>query len=383
MKTSVYLDYNATTPVDEKVLAHMLPYFSIHFGNATSKTHSYGWLAYDAVKKARTQVAEIIGAHESEIIFTSGATESINLAIKGVCAAYQKKGNHIVTVATEHKAVLDCCASFEKTGGSVTYLSVDREGLIDMDDLKNAITDNTILVCIMLANNETGVIQNIHQAAEIIHAKKSLLLCDATQAIGKMRVDVMEEDIDLLCISAHKFYGPKGIGALYVRRKNPRVTLLPIMHGGGHENGLRSGTLNVTGIVGLGAACELAQSEMWDNNILISKLRTKLEQSLIDLGNVFVNGSQKQRMPNVSNLLFKGIKAERLITKIPDIAIATGSACSSALPEASHVLKAMGLSDEDAYSSIRFSLGKYTTEEEINYAIQKVSEAVNDLLKER
>ena len=295
MRTPVYLDYNATTPVDKRVLEKMIPFFSETFGNANSKTHSLGWFAEDAVKTARAQLAQLINSDPSEIVFTSGATESINLAIKGVYKAYHKKGNHIVCVATEHKAVLDCCAALEKQGAEITYLQVDREGMIDLQQLKNAITEKTILVCVMLANNETGVIQNISQIAEIVHSKNSLLLCDATQAIGKIRLDIIEENIDLMPVSAHKFYGPKGIGALYVRRKNPRVTLSSLIDGGGHENGLRSGTLNVPGIVGLGEACELAENEQWEDAIRISRLRTKLEQSFIDLGNVFVNGSQKHR----------------------------------------------------------------------------------------
>lgn len=375
MKTPVYFDYNATCPADARVVKKMLPYFSEHFGNASSKNHAYGWLAHDAVEEARIKVAEIIDAEASEILFTSGATESVNLAIKGVYKAYQKKGNHIICAATEHKAVLDCCASLEKEGAKITLLPVDREGLIDLTDLKNALNVSTILVCIMLANNETGVLHNMAPIAELVHASNALLLCDATQAVGKIRVNVNEDGIDLLPLSAHKMYGPKGVGALYVRRKKPRVSLVPLLDGGGHENGLRSGTLNVPGIVGLGAACELAIHEMWDDGIRISKLRTKLEQSLIDLGNVFVNGSQKQRLPNVSNLCFRGIKADRLITLLPEIAFSTGSACSSALAKPSHVLTAMGQSEEMAYAAIRFSLGKYTTEEEVDFCIQKISRA--------
>lgn len=377
MKTPLYLDYNATTPVDPLVLEKMLPYFSELFGNANSKTHSYGWVAEEAVKTAREQVAQLVNCEDSEIIFTSGATESINLSIKGVYKAYHKKGKHIVAVATEHKAVLDCCASLQSLGAEVTYLAVDREGRIDLDELKNAIRESTVLVCIMLANNETGVIQNIAAVSEIVHSKNSLLLCDATQALGKIRVDVQESGIDLMPLSAHKMYGPKGCGALYVRRKDPRVTLISQLDGGGHENGLRSGTLNVPGIVGLGAACELAENEQWEDSIRISRLRTKLEQSLIENRTIFVNGSQKHRLPNVSNLCFTGIKAEGLITKLQDLAISTGSACSSALPEPSHVLKAMGLDDVSAYSSVRFSLGKYTTEEEIDFSIEKIIKAIS------
>ncbi len=376
MRTPIYFDYNATSPVDPRVLEKMLPYFTEHFGNASSKLHAYGWLAEEAVKEARSEVARLINCDTSELIFTSGATESINLALKGAYSAYQKKGNHIILVRSEHKAVIDCCEGLAKQGAELSYLNVDREGRIDLHELKNAFKDNTILVCMMLANNESGVIQDIAQVAEITHSKNALLLSDATQAIGKIRVDVQELGIDLMPLSAHKFYGPKGVGALFVRRKNPRVTLLAQQLGGGHENGLRSGTLNVPGIVGLGAACALAEEEQWDDAILLSRLRTKLEQSLLELGNVFVNGSQKHRLPNVSNLCFSGIKAAQLITKLPDLAFSTGSACSSALPEPSHVLKAMGLDDAAAYASARFSLGKYTTEEEVDFCIEKISTAL-------
>lgn len=365
----IYLDYNATTPVDKRVLEVMLPYFTENFGNASSRTHSFGWLAEDAVKIARQQVAELINCLEQEIVFTSGSTEAINFAIKGVWENYQFKGKHIVTVKTEHKAVLDCCAFFEKRGAKITYLSVDREGLIDLDELKRALSSETILVAVMYANNETGVIQPIKKIADLVHANNSILLCDATQAAGKITIDVEEEHIDLMCVSAHKMYGPKGVGALYVRRKGPRVSLFPQMHGGGHERGLRSGTLNVTGIVGLGKACELAKEEMWEDAIRISKLRTKLEQLLCETENVFINGSTKHRLFNTTNITFQGIRSESLINKIPNIAVALGSACTSALAQPSHVLKAMGLNDDDSFSSIRFSLGKYTTEAEINEAI--------------
>lgn len=365
----IYLDYNATTPVDKRVLEVMLPYFTENFGNASSRTHSFGWLAEDAVKIARQQVAELINCLEQEIVFTSGSTEAINFAIKGVWENYQFKGKHIVTVKTEHKAVLDCCAFLEKRGAKITYLSVDREGLIDLDELKSALSSETILVAVMYANNETGVIQPIKKIADLVHANNSILLCDATQAVGKITIDVEEEHIDLMCVSAHKMYGPKGVGALYVRRKGPRVSLFPQMHGGGHERGLRSGTLNVTGIVGLGKACELAKEEMWEDAIRISKLRTKLEQLLCETENVFINGSTKHRLFNTTNITFQGIRSESLINKIPNIAVALGSACTSALAQPSHVLKAMGLNDDDSFSSIRFSLGKYTTEAEINEAI--------------
>lgn len=372
MKTPVYLDYNATTPVDKRVLEAMLPYFTEKFGNAASRTHAFGWIAEDAVATARKQVAELINCLEQEVIFTSGATEGINLAIKGVWENYSVKGNHIITAQTEHKAVLDTCRALEKKGARITYLQVNPEGLIDLDELRKALTPQTILVSIMYANNETGVIQPISRIAELVHANKSIFMCDATQVVGKININVMEEHIDLLCLSAHKFYGPKGIGALYVRRKDPRVTLFPLLDGGGHERGLRSGTLNVTGIVGLGKACELARQEMWEDAASISRLRTKLEQYLCDLPDVHINGSTKHRLFNTTNIAFLKIRSETLINKMPHIAVAMGSACTSAIAEPSHVLKAMGLSDSASYSSVRFSLGKYTTLEEIDQAIQTI-----------
>jgi cysteine desulfurase len=372
VKTAIYLDYNATTPVDKRVLEVMLPYFSDKFGNASSKTHAFGWVAEDAVDTARGQVAQLIGCSAQEIVFTSGATEAINLAIKGVWDNYQQKGKHIITVKTEHKAVLDTCKALEKEGAEITYLSVDREGVIDLDELKSALRADTILVSVMYVNNETGVIQPISKISELVHANNSFFMCDGTQAVGKINCNVDKEGIDLLCLSAHKMYGPKGVGALYVRRKNPRVTLAQQIDGGGHERGLRSGTLNVPGIVGLGKACELAQAEMWDDAARISRLRTILEQQLCDLDNVFVNGSIKDRLFNLSNLTFKGIRAETIIKQFPTIALAMGSACSSAIAEPSHVLKAMGLSDDEAYASIRFSLGKYTTQQEVQEVVDSI-----------
>lgn len=380
MKPLIYLDYNSTTPVDKRVLETMLPYFSEKFGNANSRTHAFGWIAEDAVNTAREQVANLINCTPQEIIFTSGSTEAINLAIKGVWELYQTKGNHIITVNTEHKAVLDVCKSIEKKGAQVTYLSVNREGLIDLQELKNALTPKTIMVAVMYANNETGVMQPIAKIAELVHANNSLFMCDATQATGKIPIDVEEEHIDIMCISAHKMYGPKGIGALYIRRKNPRVSMATQIEGGGHERGLRSGTLNVPGIVGFGKACEIAQREMWEDAARISKLRTKLEQHLCDLSNVFINGSTRHRLFNTTNISFQGIRSEKLITKLPNIAVAMGSACTSAIAEPSHVLKAMGLPHEDAYSSIRFSLGKYTTETEIDSTIELLLATVKDLI---
>jgi cysteine desulfurase len=372
----IYLDYNATTPVDERVLQKMLPYFSQKFGNAASKTHAAGWIADEAVKYARKQVADFIGAVEQEIIFTSGSTEAINLAIKGVFEAYRNKGNHIIAVKTEHKAVLDTLENLEKKGANISLLNVDKNGLIDLNELEEAITEKTILVCVMLANNETGVIQPIKAISEIVHKKNSIFFCDATQAIGKIPVDVNHYGIDLMCISAHKFYGPKGVGALYVRRKNPRVSLIAQIVGGGHERGLRSGTLNVPGIVGFGEACAICNFNEYDK---IKLLRDEFENRMLQIKDVFVNCKDSTRLPNTSNITIKGIKADALISRIPDIAIATGSACTSALPRPSHVLTAMGLSAEDAYGSIRISIGKYTTKEEIITAADKISNAINSL----
>jgi cysteine desulfurase len=381
MNKFVYLDYNATSPVDKRVLEAMLPYFTEQFGNASSRTHAFGWVAEDAVKTARERVAEFISCTPQEIVFTSGATESINLAMKGVWENYQSKGKHIITVKTEHKAVLDVCKSLEKKGASISYLSVDAEGLIDLNELKKALTPATIMVAVMYANNETGVIQPIKAIADLTHANNSIFMCDATQAAGKIDMKVDEQHIDLMCVSAHKFYGPKGIGALYVRRKNPRVSLLPLIEGGGHERGLRSGTLNVPGIVGLGKACEIAANEMKNDAQRILLLRNKLEQSLLNLGNILVNGSAQQRLYNTSNISIRGIRSQSLIRKIPTIAVAMGSACTSAVAEPSFVLKAMGLSDEEAYSSVRFSLGKYTNEEEIYFAIKSFSDAISEMRK--
>ncbi|MBI4946055.1 MAG: cysteine desulfurase [Bacteroidetes bacterium] len=413
---AVYLDYNSTTPIDPRVLEAMLPYFTEKFGNASSKTHAFGWVAEAAVEQARERVAKLINATPHEIIFTSGATEAINLAIKGVWEMYstplsldnraRSEGwerssgvggevrNHFITVSTEHKAVLDTFKYLESKGAQVTYLPVNREGLIDIDQLRNSITPSTILVSVMYANNETGVIQPIQEISKIVHEKGILFMSDATQAVGKIPVDVsplssgreVGGEVDLLCLSAHKMYGPKGSGALFIRRKNPRVSLLPQIHGGGHERGLRSGTLNVPGIVGLGKACEIAEKEMKADSKNISRLRDEFEKNLLALGNIFVNGlpspegrgkeGEGSRLLNVTNLSFRGIKADSLIAKLTDIAVATGSACTSAIAEPSHVLKAMGISDEMAYSSIRFSLGKYTTQDEIEYALDKIGKAL-------
>jgi cysteine desulfurase len=369
----IFLDNNSTTRVDNRVLEEMLPCFTKYYGNAASKTHAFGWKADEMVEVAREKVASFIHAEKNEIIFTSGATEAINLALKGVAEAYASKGKHMVTVATEHKAVLDSCTHLANQGIEITILPVEKDGSVDLRLLENSIRADTILVNVMLANNETGVIHPINLIAEIVHAHQAILFSDATQAGGKIPIDVQELHADMLCLSAHKMYGPKGIGALFVRRKKPRVTLIAQMDGGGHERNLRSGTLNVPGIVGMGKACELAKESYWEESSRLSLLRTKLEQALTEEGGVFINGSVKDRLPNTSNLCFKSIKAERLIKALPNIALATGSACSSALPEPSHVLLAMGLSEEDAYSSIRFSLGRFTTEQEVLFVISEIN----------
>ncbi len=362
----IYLDYNSTTPVDERVLAEMLPFFTEHFGNASSNAHALGWYAQGAVEKARQQVANFIGAESSEIIFTSGATEAINMALKGVFEAYQSKGNHIITCKTEHKAVLDTCTFLEEKGATITYLSVDREGRIDLDELQESLTNKTILVAIMAANNETGVLQDLEKIAEITHQNDSIFFSDTTQMASKLPIDVNEMGLDMCCISAHKLYGPKGVGALYIRRKNPRVNLIPLLHGGGHENNKRSGTLNVSGIVGLGKACEIAQNEFWDNNMHISKVRGYLEHQLLEIPNLTINGSTKYRLYNTSNLYFPKLKdGSSVFSHIKNqYAVSLGSACTSANAESSHVLMAMGLNKEESNNCVRFSFGKKSQKEE-------------------
>ncbi len=370
----VYLDYNSTTPVDERVLAEMLPFFTEHFGNASSKTHALGWYAEGAIEKARQQVADFIGAESSEIVFTSGATEAINMALKGVFEAYQTKGNHIITCKTEHKAVLDTCAYLEEKGATVTYLNVDREGRIDLDELKESFTDKTILVAIMSANNETGVLQDLEKIAEITHQHEAIFFSDTTQMAGKLPIDVNEMGLDMCCISAHKLYGPKGVGALYVRRKNPRVNLIPLFHGGGHENQKRSGTLNVTGIVGLGKACEIAKTEFWDDNMNISKVRGYLEHQLLEISDLRINGSTRYRLYNTSNLYFPKLKdGSTVFSHIKNqYAVSLGSACTSANAEPSHVLMAMGLDKEESENSIRFSFGKKSQKEEVEKLVELI-----------
>lgn len=377
LKLPVYLDNNATTPMDAAVLEAMTPFFLTHFGNAASRNHAFGWEAAEAVEYAREQVAKLIGAEPKEIIFTSGATESDNLAIKGVFEMYAGKGNHIITTTTEHKAVLDTCRQIEKLGGEVTYLPVKPDGLVDLAILEAAIKPTTILIAIMYANNETGTLQPIKEISAIARKNSVLLFSDAVQAAGKIEVDVNKDGIDLMAFTAHKMYGPKGVGALYVRRKNPRVKLTAQIHGGGHERGMRSGTLNVPGIVGFGKACEICRLAMQAEATCISRLRDKLENGLLQLEETSVNGSTAHRLPNVSNILFKHAESEGLLMGInKTIAISSGSACTSASLEPSHVLKALGLSDDLAYSSIRFGLGRFTDEEQIDYALKTITEAV-------
>lgn len=377
----IYLDHNSTTPVDPKVLDAMLPYFTGQFGNASSRTHAYGWIAAEAVETARKEVAALLNAEPNEIIFTSGATESLNLAIRGVAAAYAVKGRHMVICSTEHKAVLDTVADLSTTGITADILPVDRSGMIDLPTLEKSIREDTILVAVMMANNETGVIQPTEAISKICRDKQTIFLSDTTQAAGKMRIDVRDNGPDLCTVSAHKIYGPKGVGALYIRRKDPRVKLIAEITGGGHERGLRSGTLNVPGIVGLGAASRLANEQLWDYGIHTSRWRTILEQQLTEDGKGTINGSIKSRLPNTTNITFPGIKAERLIHQLSDIAFSMGSACTSALPTPSHVLKAMGLSDEEIQSSIRLSIGKNTTEAEIRETILRIGGALVSLGK--
>jgi cysteine desulfurase len=380
MKTPIYLDYHATTPMDPRVLDAMLPYFTQHFGNAASRNHSFGWEAEQAVEAARKQIAQLINANAKEIIFTSGATESNNLAIKGVAEMYAEKGNHIITVATEHKAVLDTCKRLEKDGFRVTYLTLKADGLVDLDQLKDAITEKTILVSVMYANNEIGVIQPIAEIGKICKEKGILFHSDGVQAVGKVPVDVIKDNIDLLSITAHKMYGPKGVGALYVRRKSPRVQITAQMDGGGHERGMRSGTMNVPGIVGFGKAAELCRLEMAEESKRLAHLRDKLKIKLEkELDEVYINGSMEHRLPHNLNMSFCYVEGESLLMGINDIAVSSGSACTSATLEPSYVLKALGLGDDLAHSSIRFGLGRFTTEEEVDYTAEKLIDVVKKL----
>lgn len=377
LKLPIYLDNNATTPMDPRVLEAMTPYFLEHFGNAASRNHPFGWEAEEAVDYAREQVAKLIGADPKEIIFTSGATEADNLAIKGVFEMYASKGNHIITCVTEHKAVLDTCKHIERSGGEVTYLPVKDDGLIDMAELEAAIKPTTILIAIMYANNEVGVVQPVKEISALAKKKGILFFTDATQAVGKIAVDVQKDGIDLAAFSAHKMYGPKGIGALYVRRKNPRVKVTAQMDGGGHERGMRSGTLNVPGIVGFGKACELARLEMAEEAKRLSVLRDKLENALLQIEEAYLNGNKEHRLPHVSNISFKYVEGEGLLMGFNKaIALSSGSACTSASLEPSYVLKALGLGDDLAHSSLRFGLGRFTTEEQIDYTIDQIRTTV-------
>ncbi len=377
MKLPVYLDNNATTPCDPRVLEAMLPWFTEKFGNAASSSHFYGWEAAEAVKMGREQVASLVGANPREIIFTSGATEGDNLALKGVFEKYAGRGNHLITVQTEHKAVLDTCLHLERKGAKVSYLPVDQYGFINPANLEASITEKTILIAVMYANNETGVIQPIREISAIAKKHGILFFTDATQAAGKIPVNVIQDGIDILALSAHKLYGPKGLGALYVRRKDPRVSLTAQMNGGDHELGMRSGTLNVPGIVGLGKACELAAASLTVEGHSISVLRDYLEESLLKLPGTMRNGPVNGRLPQVTNLQFAKRLASDLMTRLnKHVAVSSGSACSSLSPEPSHVLMAMGLSEEEAHSSIRFSLGRFTNKEELDYTILKIRDEV-------
>ena len=376
----IYMDNHATTPLDPRVLEAMMPYMTKIFGNAASRNHSFGWEAEAAVEKAREQVAKLIGATAKEIIFTSGATESNNLAIKGIAEMYRERGNHIITQVTEHKAVLDTCKRLEKSGYRVTYLPVKADGLVDIEDLKRAIDEKTILVSIMIANNEIGVVQPVAEIGKLCHEKGILFHTDGVQAVGKIPVDVNAMQIDVLSLSGHKIYGPKGVGALYVRRRNPRVQISEQINGGGHERGMRSGTLNVPGIVGLGKACEIAGEEMQAETERLLKLRNKLQHKLESaLDYVHVNGSMEHRLPGNLNMSFVYVEGESLLMGINDIAVSSGSACTSATLEPSYVLKALGLGDDVAHSSIRFGLGRFNTEAEVDYVADKLIDVVQKL----
>src|SRR5438876_2150793 len=380
VKLPIYMDNHATTPMDPRVLEEMLPFFMEKFGNAASRNHSFGWAGEEGVETARERVAKLVGATTKEIIFTSGATESDNLAIKGVAEMYKQKGNHIITAVTEHKAVLDTCKRLEKYGYRVTYLPVQKDGLIDLEELKRAMDDKTILVTIMAANNEIGVVQPIAEIGKLCHERGVIFHTDATQAVGKVPIDVIKQNIDLMSISAHKMYGPKGVGALYVRRKNPRVQISPIIDGGGHERGMRSGTLNVPGIAGLGKACALCYEEMPQESVRMSGMRDRLRDRIMStLDEVYINGSMEHRLLQNLNISFSFVEGESLLMGINDVAVSSGSACTSATLEPSYVLKALGTGDDLAHSSIRFVLGRFNTEAEVDYVADRVVETVQRL----
>ena len=376
----IYMDNHATTPLDPRALEAMMPYLTSKFGNAASRNHSFGWEAEQAVDAAREQIAKLIGATAKEIIFTSGATESDNLALKGIAEMYRERGNHIITQVTEHKAVLDTCKRLEKCGCRVTYLPVKADGRIDLEDLRRAIDDKTILVSIMAANNEIGVLQPIREIGKICHERGVLFHTDAVQAVGKVPFNVIEDCVDVASISAHKIYGPKGVGALYVRRRNPRAQIAAQIDGGGHERGMRSGTLNVPGIVGMGKTCEIAQEEMAAEAVRVGALRDRLKTKLeAELDYVHVNGSMEHRLPGNLNMSFVYVEGESLLMGINDVAVSSGSACTSATLEPSYVLKALGLGDDVAHSSIRFGLGRFNTDAEVDYVAAKVIQVVRHL----
>ena len=380
VKLPIYMDNHATTPMDPRVLEEMLPYFVDKFGNAASRNHSFGWAAEEAVETARDRVAKLVGAAPKEIIFTSGATESDNLAIKGAVEMYREEGDHIISAVTEHKAVLDTCKHLEKNGYRVTYLPVKKDGLIDLDDLKRALDDRTILVTIMSANNEIGVLQPIEEIGKLCRERGVIFHTDAAQSIGKMPILVDKQNIDLMSIAGHKLYGPKGVGALYVRNKNPRLRLSAIIDGGGHERGMRSGTLNVPGIVGLGKACALAQEEMLKESCHLAGRRNRLRDRILGrLDEVAINGSMEHRLPGNLNLSFAQVDGESLMMALNDIAVSSGSACTTAALEPSHVLRAIGVSDDLAHSSIRFGIGRFNTDAEIDYVADRVVETVTRL----
>jgi cysteine desulfurase len=380
MKLPIYMDYHSTTPVDPKVLEAMLPYLMDKFGNAASRSHPFGWESEEAVEKARVQIGKLIGANPKEIVFTSGATESINIALKGAAEMYREKGNHIITCVTEHKATLDSAKYLEKQGTEVTYLSVDKFGAIDLEELKRAITPKTILVSLMHANNEIGTVHPIAEVGKITKERGILFHVDAAQTAGKIPLDVEKMGIDILSLSAHKMYGPKGVGALYIRRANPRVRLAPIIHGGGHERGVRSGTLNVPSIVGFGKACEIALQTMGEESARLEKMRDRLKQGIFaELDEVYINGHPTQRLPHNLNISFAYVEGEALMMGLKEIAVSSGSACTSASLEPSYVLKAMGVGEELAHTSIRFGLGRFNTDEEVDFVIKKVLEVVTRL----
>lgn len=380
LKFPIFMDNHSTTPMDPRVLEAMLPYFVEKFGNAASRNHAFGWEAEKAVDQAREQIAHLIHCDPKEIIFTSGATESDNLALKGVAEMYREKGNHIITVVTEHKAVLDTCKRLEKAGYQVTYLPVKTDGMVDLDALKSAITDKTILISVMMANNEIGVIQPVAEIGKIAKERGVIFHCDAAQGVGKIPVDVQAMGIDVMALSAHKMYGPKGIGALYVRKKNPRVRIAPIIDGGGHERGMRSGTLNVPGIVGFGKACELSDKEMVEESARLTQLRERLREGILKgLDEVYLNGDPSQRLPGNLNMSFAYVEGESLLMGLKEIALSSGSACTTATLEPSYVLRSLGVGSDLAHSSLRFGLGRFNTDEEVDYVVQRVVETVRRL----